>query len=90
MSNHAKLLAEKIPPLSSAVGGMPLDKLSGGVKTKQFDQMDFRDTELWDSSNRPGKSRDQQRNKQWLHGDYKDAPFLLTHKLYEKIKDISK
>jgi len=51
--------------------------------------MDYRDTELWPAT-REGKSEKQQEEQKWLHGDYKDAPFLLTYKMYEKIKDISK
>ena len=55
-----------------------------------FDQnkAPIKDANLWDSANRPKKSDTQKRDKQWLHGDYKDAPFLLTHKMYEQIKRI--
>ena len=48
----------------------------------------FKDATLWPDT-RPGKSDRQQTDKRWLHGDYKDAPFRLTHVLYEEIKKIS-
>ena len=48
-----------------------------------------KDAAIWHSENRPGKSKDQRDDKRWLHGDYKDAPFLLTHELYKNIKNIS-
>ena len=89
---HAKLLAEMIPPLSSPAGGMPIAKLlydDPDEEDRAIDLMSYRDTVLWDSANRPGKSERQQTLKRWLHGDYKDAPYLLTHKLYEKIKEIT-
>jgi len=31
----------------------------------------------------------QQEDKRWLYGDYKDAPYLLTYPLYQKIKGIT-
>ena len=89
LRNHAKLLAEMIPPLSSPAGGMRL-KLETLPNGRAFDMhlFPFKDSTLWPDT-RPGKSKDQRERKRWLHGDYKDAPFRLTHTLYEKIKIIS-
>ena len=89
LKNHAKLLAEMIPPLSSPAGGKALSgrKLHSSHK---FDLRNspFKDADIWPET-RPGKSDDQQTYKRWLHGDYKDAPYRLTHKLYEKLTKIS-
>ena len=92
IKNHAKLLAEMIPPLSSPAGGRPITLLKKNVleENRSFDleESPYKNTAFWPET-RPGKSRDQQDNKRWLHGDYKDAPFLLTQPLYKKIKTIS-
>ena len=89
MKVHAKLLAEHITPLSSPAGGKALGiGLIGGQKFN-LNKAPFKNENLWDSANRPGKSFYQQRDKRWLHGDYKDAPYLLTHPLYREIKKIS-
>ena len=86
MKVHAKLLAEQIPPLSSPAGGKPLINLD---QNHRFNLNDYSENNnLW-LSTRPKKSGSQQRDKRWLHGDYKDAPYLLTHPLYRKINKIS-
>ena len=79
IKNHAKLMAEMIPPLSSAAGGMSLQKIYERNKhmTINMNEDGFKNATLWPTE-RPKKSRDQQDEKRWLHGDYKDAPFLLT------------
>jgi len=88
LKNHAKLLAEMIPPLSSPAGGKTLgDKIAQAHKF-DMNEDEFKVEPLWPTT-RPGKSLRQQSDKQWLHGDYKDAPFLLTHTLYRNIKIIS-
>ena len=89
IKNHAKLLAEMIPPHSSAAGGMELRCLKNKEPSSFFDMNanSFKNATLW-PTDRPGKSRLQKRNKRWLHGDYKDAPFLLTWKLYRQIAEI--
>ena len=90
MKVHAKLLAEMIPPLSSPAGGKPL-KENTLPSTRKIDldkDLRYKNNDFW-PDNRPKKTPDQQQKKRWLHGDYKDAPYLLTHKLYEKIKDLT-
>ena len=93
LKNHAKLLAEMIPPLSSPAGGARLQLFSLDGDNAQYatdmNEDAFKNETLWPNT-RPKKSDIQQRNKHWLHGDYKDAPFLLTHKLYKKIKEVIK
>ena len=88
LKNHAKLLAEMIPPLSSPAGGIALKERTV-PQDRRFDMHgnDFKNASLWPNT-RPKKSDRQQSDKHWLHGDYKDAPFLLTQKLYKKIKEI--
>ena len=90
MKVHAKLLADYIPPLSSPAGGKRLkdDTLDPDRKFNLMTKA-FRNENLWDSANRPDKSERQRTLKRWLHGDYKDAPYLLTHPLYKKIKGIA-
>ncbi|MCL2105175.1 MAG: alpha/beta hydrolase, partial [Kiritimatiellaeota bacterium] len=95
MKVHAKLLAEMIPPLSSAAGGVRLrtfvDDDERQLAHRAKDLTDYRNLKLnlWDSANRPKKTDGQRNNKRWLHGDYKDAPYLLTHQLYERLKEIT-
>jgi len=97
MKVYAKLMAEQIPPLSSAAGGMRLVKFAISTDPNNpnqndkfgFDLMNYRNTDLWPKK-RPKKSDEQERLQRWLHGDYKDAPYLLTHPLYRKITVISK
>ena len=86
IKNHAKLMAEMIPPLSSAAGGMESEAVRDAAESQVFNMNDnsFKSVLLWPTS-RPGKSPKQCDSKRWLHGDYKDAPFLLTHNLYRKI-----
>lgn len=31
---------------------------------------------------RPDKTTEQREGNRWLHGDYKDAPYLMTWRLY--------
>jgi hypothetical protein len=85
---HAKLLAEAVPPLSGPAGSIPVTEVAGA---RRFNMMDppFRDTALWPAT-RPRKSHEQQSQRRWLHGDYKDAPYLLTHGLYRKIAEIER
>jgi hypothetical protein len=85
---HAKLLAEAIPPLSGPAGSIPVSKVADQERSYNMMDAPFRDTTLWPAT-RPRKSDDQQEKKRWLHGDYKDAPYLLTHGLYLKIADIA-
>lgn len=84
---HAKLLAEAVPPLSGPAGSIPVKGISN---TQKFDMMgpSYRDLSIWPTE-RAGKSDGQQSNRRWLHGDYKDAPYLLTHRLYRKFVEIS-
>jgi len=49
----------------------------------------FKNAGRW-PTDRPGKSDQQQENRRWLHGDYKDAPYLLTRNLYLRITEITK
>jgi hypothetical protein len=88
---HAKLLAEAIPPLSSPAGGVALSALLNAEPPRAFDLMDppYRDTALWPDS-RDGKTPGQQEDRRWLHGDYKDAPFLLTYRLYRRLTEIER
>jgi hypothetical protein len=83
---HAKLLAEAIPPLSGPAGSIPVTRVED---VRRFNMMNapFRDTTLWPAT-RPRKTLNQQVGQRWLHGDYKDAPYLLTHGLYLKIAEI--
>ena len=88
LKNHAKLLAEMIPPLSSPAGGKSLsDESIPSIQMFDMQDNDFKNATLWPET-RPKKSSEQQRLKNWLHGDYKDAPFLLANKLYKKINEI--
>jgi len=91
IKNHAKLMAEMIPPLSSAAGGVKLSYLEQNEPENYFDMNagSFRNLSLWPPK-RPGKSPDQCSYKRWLHGDYKNAPYLLTYGLYLKIAEIEK
>ena len=89
LRKHAKLLAEMIPPLSSPAGGQRLlPRTLPDGRAFDLHATPFKDATLWPNT-RPGKSDRQQTDKRWLHGDYKDAPFRLTHVLYEEIKKIS-
>ena len=92
MKVHAKLMAEMIPPLSSPAGGVRLRKFKieeNNPDSKYgIDLMSYRDTNLWPKV-RPKKTPQQQGSQRWFHGDYKDAPYLLTHPLYKKIKGIT-
>jgi hypothetical protein len=87
------LLAEMIPPLSSPEGGTRLDifaeRPNNPYTHRGKDLKDYVIPSLWDSANRPGKSGSQRTQKRWLHGDYKDAPYRLTYKLYQQIKGIT-
>ena len=79
-----------IPPLSSPAGGMRL-KAFGENKPnphRGIDLSGYRNFALWPAT-RPKKSDRQQEDQRWLHGDYKDAPYLLAHPLYKKIKGIA-
>ena len=91
MQVHAKLIAEMIPPLSSPAGGVPLKKLviMGGGRSNNLNVLPYKNATLWDSAKRPKKSDKQREEQRWLHGDYKDAPYLLTCQLYKQIKGIT-
>jgi pimeloyl-ACP methyl ester carboxylesterase len=99
MRVHIKLLAEMTPPLSSPAGGMRLKKFDHDPTNPLLNPnpkyhhginlMDYRNLNLWQSSDRPGKSKPQRDEQRWLHSDYKDAPYLLTHPLYKQIKGIA-
>ena len=80
---HAKLLAEEVPPLSGPAGSIACEKMN-----TKYNLMDYRDLELW-RKDRSGKCSNQRDGQRWLHGDYKDAPYLLTHKLYQEFVTIS-
>jgi hypothetical protein len=86
---HAKLLAEAIPPLSSPAGGMAVGKIAERKRAFNLMGPQYRDTALWPDS-RDGKTPGQQEDRRWLHGDYKDAPFLLTYRLYRKFAEIER
>ena len=90
LKNQAKLLAEMIPPLSSPAGGMAITKLVnlGGGHSIDMNSDTFKNALLWPTQ-RPNKTNEQETQKRWLHGDYKDAPYRLTHDLYQRIKGIS-
>jgi hypothetical protein len=91
---HAKLLAEMIPPLSSPAGWVPLTKLTEDPEKKHraidldTDPL-YKKNALWPEI-RLAKVGPQQASKRWFHFDYKEAPYLLTHTLYEKITEITK
>jgi hypothetical protein len=87
MKVHAKLLAEMIPPLSSAAGGVPLMKLDPN-RTFDLNNPPYKKNTLWPEV-RLAKVGPQQTSKRWFHFDYKEAPYLLTHQLYEKITEIT-
>jgi len=88
--NHAKLLAEMIPPLSGPAGSMRSDAVFKKAQSRTVDMNDnaFKNAGRW-PTDRPWKSAEQKRLKRWLHGDYKDAPYLLTHTLYRRINEIA-
>ena len=95
MKVYAKLLAEMIPPLSSPAGGIRLKKFVDDDEIKlahraiDLDKdLAYKKTVLWPMI-RPNKTPDQQASQRWFHGDYKDAPYLLTHPLYKKVKEIT-
>ena len=98
MKVYAKLMAEMIPPLSSPAGGMRLKKFDNDITNpllnpnplyhRGINLMNYRNTDLWPLT-RPKKTERQQLDQRWLHGDYKDAPYLLTHPLYKKVKEIT-
>jgi len=88
--NHAKLLAEMIPPLSGPAGSMRSDAVFKKAQSRTVDMNDnaFKNAGRW-PTDRPWKSRDQREEMRWLHGDYKDAPYLLTRHLYVDITNIA-
>ena len=79
IKNHAKLLAEMVPPRSNPAGSRPLK-----AAVSQQNLQSWSEKKEWPDP-RPEVSK--KRNKRWLHGDYKDAPPFLTHKLYRALKD---
>jgi len=87
IKNYAKILAEAMPPLSGPAGYYAAHSLPD-TKCFNLDNPPFKNANLWPTS-RPGKSNNQQVNQRWLHGDYKDAPYLLTHKFYETIVELA-
>lgn len=84
IKNHAKLLAEAIPPRSNAAGTEQMK--TGFVVCSSIDMNKWVTTGKW-ISNRVGISLPDQNNR-WLHGDYKDAPPFLTWTLYKNIRTI--
>lgn len=82
----ADLEADDVDLAGGPAGSMPVTKVD---EVRRFNMMDspFRDTALWPAT-RPRKTPLQQVDKRWFHGDYKDAPYLLTHGLYLKIVNI--
>jgi hypothetical protein len=88
IKNHAKLLAEALPPLSGAAGFSQVVSIVGTNRCFDLNNAPFKDTSLWPAT-RPGKSDAQQATKRWLHGDYKDPSYLLTHTFYDKITELT-
>jgi len=86
IKNHAKIMAESMPPLSGAAGFFPLVVLNNTVPNRRFDMNNppFKNASLWPTS-RPEKTPDQVNGKRWLHGDYKDPAYLYNHGIYDKI-----
>jgi hypothetical protein len=89
LKNHAKLLAESIPPLSDAAGYGPLTRLLNPNQERAFDlnTPTFAQPDLWPSV-RPTKTPRQVLTKRWLHGDYKDPSYLYVHVLYDSITSL--
>ncbi len=79
IKNHAKLLAEMVPPRSNPAGSRKL----ADNRVKSDDMQGYIQKE-WPEV-RPKVSTSQY--SRWLHGDYKDAPPFLTHELYLKFKE---
>lgn len=87
IKNHAKIMAEAMPPLSGAAGyfalvSVPLDN--------RFDlnTAPFKNENVWPTT-RPNKTLVQVSNKRWLHGDYKDPAYLYNHGVYDKITGLA-
>jgi hypothetical protein len=83
-----KLLAEAVPPLSGAAGFFQSTTIIGTNKCFDLNNLPFKDANLWPAT-RPGKSAEQQVKQRWLHGDYKDPAYLLTHCFYDKITELT-
>ena len=81
IKNHAKLLAEAIPPRSDAAGSQELMIDLEGAEACNMNLWAI--SQKWPST-RTGISFSEQNNR-WLHGDYKDAPPFLTWTLYQNI-----
>ena len=91
IKNHAKLLAEAIPPLSGAAGffaSAAILKVRPSGRCFDLNSAPFKDVSLWPTT-RPNKSDDQQIHQRWLHCDYLDAAYLLTHSLYDRIAELT-
>lgn len=84
IKNHAKLLAEAIPPRSDAAGSQELMIDLEGAEACNMNLWAI--SPKWPST-RTGISFSEQNNR-WLHGDYKDAPPFLTWTLYKNIRTI--
>jgi hypothetical protein len=54
-----------------------------------MDSADFKNAALW-TVYRDWKSFDQNSRKRWLHGDYKDAPYVLVWRLYDRLSAIGR
>jgi hypothetical protein len=87
IKNHAKILAEAMPPLSGPAGWYEIIRIPFANKF-DINLSDFKDATLWPTS-REGKSSNQETYQRWLHGDYKDAPYLLTYRFYDKLSELA-
>ena len=84
IKNHAKLLAEMIPPLSNPAGTRKL--VSKTSKDSKNMQTYVNKDNGW-PERRPGLKTDAQNNR-WLHTDYISAPPFLTKELYKRFHKI--
>jgi hypothetical protein len=86
IKNHAKIMAESMPPLSGPAGSSALATISSSTPERCHNINDppFKCLTLWPTA-RPTKSANQIEYRRWLHGDYKDVAYLYVHGLYDKI-----
>jgi len=91
IKNHAKIMAEVMPPLSGPAGSCAIASIENDnpERCHNINDSPFKSLTLW-PTDRPTKSRNQIEYKRWLHGDYKDVAYLYVHGLYDMIAEETK